>query len=171
MRALACNCTSKDVWYAAGVKAPPSHPVLISHDQVDGWWAMLFTHATVTARIDAVLMERHRISFSACEILCRLQESEPQAVSALASQLVSVSPTRASRLVQEQIDAGRLQRGADQGDGRVSLISFTETGHEYAETIKRTLEESMKEFFVDPLDDEDIAALTRIWAKIGKASD
>ena len=54
-------------WYAATVKAPPSKPLLISHDQVDGWWAMLFTHATVTARIDAVLMERHRISFSACE--------------------------------------------------------------------------------------------------------
>ena len=131
---------------------------------------MLFTHATVTARIDAVLMERHRISFSACEILCRLQESEPQAVRALASQLVSVSPTRASRLGQEQIDAGHLQRGADQGDGRVSLISFTETGREYAESVKRTLEESMKKFFVDPLDDDDIAALTKIWAKVANAN-
>ena len=90
---------------------------------------------------------------------------------ALASQLVSVSPTRASRLVQEQIDAGHLRRGADQGDGRVSLISFTETGREYAGTVKRTLEESMKRYFVDPLDDEDIAALTRIWAKLENASD
>jgi DNA-binding MarR family transcriptional regulator len=134
---------------------------------------MLFTRATVTARIDAVLMERHRISFSACEILCRLQDSdsEPQSVRALASQLVSVSPTRASRLVQEQIDAGHLQRGADQGDGRVSLISFTETGREYAETVKATLEEAIKKFFVDPLDDEDIATLTRIWAKLEHASD
>jgi DNA-binding MarR family transcriptional regulator len=153
------------------VKAPPSKPLLISHDQVDGWWALLFAHATVTARIDAVLMERHRISFSACEILCRLQESEPQAVRALASQLVSVSATRASRLVQEQIDAGHLQRGADQGDGRVSLISFTESGRGYAEAVKQTLEEAIKKFFVDPLGDEDIAALTRMWAKLEKASD
>jgi DNA-binding MarR family transcriptional regulator len=152
------------------VKAPESKPQLISHDQVDGWWALLFAHATVTARIDAVLMERLRISFSTCEILCRLQDSEPQAVRGLASQLVSVSPTRASRLVQEQIDAGHLQRGADQDDGRVSLISLTESGREYAESVKRTLEESMKEFFVDPLDDEDMAALIRIWAKLEKAS-
>jgi DNA-binding MarR family transcriptional regulator len=91
-------------------------------------------------------------------------------VRGLASQLVSVSPTRASRLVQEQIDAGHLQRGADQDDGRVSLISLTESGREYAESVKRTLEESMKEFFVDPLDDEDMAALIRIWAKLEKAS-
>jgi DNA-binding MarR family transcriptional regulator len=71
-------------------------------------------------------------------------------------------PSAAPRLVQEQIDAGHLRRGADQGDGRVSLISFTETGREYAETVKRTLEESIKKFFVDPLDDEDIAALTTL---------
>jgi DNA-binding MarR family transcriptional regulator len=171
MRARAYNCAGTRIWYAATVKAPPSKPLLISLDQVDGWWALLFTHATVTARIDAVLMERHRISFSTCEILCRLQESEPQAVHALASQLVSVSPTRTSRLVQEQIDAGHLRRGADQGDGRVSLISFTETGREYAESVKRTLEESMMKFFVDPLDDEDIAALTRIWTKLEHARD
>ena len=29
----------------------------------------------------------------------------------------------------------------------------------------------MKKFFVDPLDDDDIAALTRIWAKLENASD
>lgn len=156
--------------YAWPVKAPASKPLVISHAQVDAWWALLFIHATVTTRIDAVLMERHRISFSSCEILCRLQDAEPQPVRALASQLVSVSPTRASRLVQELIDAGHLQRGAHQGDGRVSLLSLTETGRRYAETLKETLEESIKKFFADPLDDEDIAALTRIWAKVENAS-
>ena len=80
-------------------------------------------------------MEKHRISFSAFEILCRLKEHEPQPVRTLASQLVSVSPTRASRLLQDLIDAGHLQRGADQGDGRVSLISFTKDGRKYVETV------------------------------------
>lgn len=83
--------------------------------QQDAWFALLFTHAAVTARIDAVLMDRHRISFSAFEILCRLKEREPQAIRSLASQLVSVSPTRASRLMQDLVDAGYLRRGADQG--------------------------------------------------------
>jgi DNA-binding MarR family transcriptional regulator len=46
----------------------------------------------------------------------------------LAGQLVSVSPTRASRLMQDLIDDGYLQRDADQGDDRVSLISFTPEG-------------------------------------------
>ncbi len=73
-----------------------------------------------------------------------------------------MSPARASRLVQELIDAGHLQRGADQGDVRVSLTSFTESGRQFAETAKRSFEESVKKHFVDPLDDDDIAALTRI---------
>jgi DNA-binding MarR family transcriptional regulator len=151
-----------------GVKAPVSQTQIISPDQVKGWFALLLTHATVTGRIDAVLTEQHKISFSSVEILCWLLETEPQSVRALAGKLVSVSPTRASRLVQDLINAGHLQRNADQGDGRVSLISFTESGRHFAETIKRTFEGSVKKYFVDPLDDDDIAAITRIWAKLEK---
>ena len=142
---------------------------IISQDQEDAWFALLCAHATVTARIDAVLMERHRISFSAAEILCRLRDREPQPVRALAGQLVSVSPTRASRLVQDLIDAGYLQRGADQADGRISLISFTDEGRRYTAEVSRTFEEAVRKYFTDPLDDEDIAAITRIWGKLQAA--
>src|SRR3954469_3727596 len=153
----------------ATVRTPVSKPRAISPDQVKGWFALLLAHATVTGRIDAVLMDQHKISFSTVEILCWLLETEPQSVRGLSGELVSVSPTRASRLVQELIDAGHLQRGADQGDGRVSLISFTDSGRLFAETIKRTFEGSVKKYFVDPLDDEDIAAIIRIWAKLEDA--
>jgi DNA-binding MarR family transcriptional regulator len=139
---------------------------LISQDEADAWFSLMFAHAAVTTRIDAVLMERHRLSFSAFEILCRLKERAPQPVRLLASQLVSVSPTRASRLMQDLVDLGYLQRGADQADGRISLISFTREGHRYAEEVARTFEELVKKYFVDPLDDEDIAAITRVWDKL-----
>src|SRR3954464_3080302 len=170
MRACACNWTSNQFeGILPSVKAPVSQLRIISPDQVNGWFALLFTHATVTGRIDAVLMDQHKISFSTVEILCWLLETEPQSVRGLSGELVSVSPTRASRLVQELIDAGHLQRGADQGDGRVSLISFTKSGRLFAETIKRTFEGSVKKYFVDPLDDEDIAAIIRISAKLENA--
>ena len=50
----------------------------------------------------------------------------------------------------------------------MSLISFTESGRHFAETIKRTFEGAVKRYFVDPLDDDDIAAITRIWTKLEK---
>ena len=152
------------------VKAPAAETLLISQAQRDGWFALIFAHAALTARVDADLMEHHRITFSAFEIFCRLRDSEPQPVRSLGSELISVSPTRASRIIQEHINAGHLQRGADQGDGRVSLVGFTESGREYAEAVERTFEESVKQHFVDLLDEEDIAALAQIWGKIRKAA-
>jgi DNA-binding MarR family transcriptional regulator len=149
----------------------PSHTVaqVISPEQQDAWFALLFAHATVTDRIDRELQEQHRISFSATEILCRLYGEEPQSVRALASQLVSVSPTRASRLVQELVDAGYLQRGSDQGDGRKSLISVTSKGRRYSEKVARTLENAILKYFIEPLDEEDVAAIVRIWEKLRAA--
>lgn len=149
----------------------PDHTAaeVITPVQQDAWFALLFAHASVTDRVDRDLQERHGISFSATEILCRLHDEEPQSVRALADRLVSVSPTRASRLVQELVDAGHLQRGADQGDGRRSLISFTPAGRSYSQEVARTFEDAILRYFIDPLDEEDIAAIVRIWDKLRAA--
>ena len=143
---------------------------LITREQQDAWYALLFAHASVTDRIDRVLQEQHGLSFSAVEILCRLHDDhQPQSLRSLANQLVSVSSTRASRLVQELVDAGYLQRGADQGDGRKSLISLTAAGRRYSEKVARTLENAILQYFIAPLDDEDIVAMERIWDKLRAA--
>jgi DNA-binding MarR family transcriptional regulator len=150
------------------IPSKPNHTSakLITPEQQDAWFALLFAHGSVTDRIDRVLREQHRISFSAAEILCRLHDEEPQSVRLLADQLVSVSPTRASRLVQELVDAGHLQRGADQGDGRKSLISFTDEGRIYSEKVARTLEDAILRYLIEPLDEEDVEAIVRIWQKL-----
>lgn len=149
----------------------PNHTAakLITPEQESAWVALLFAHASVTDRIDRELREKHQISYSATEILCRLHDEEPQSVRSLAAQLVSVSPTRASRLVQELVDAGYLQRGADQGDGRKSLISFTAEGRRYSKKVARTLEDAILRHLIEPLDEEDIAAIIRIWGKLRTA--
>src|SRR5882757_1491358 len=147
---------------------PRAAQPLITPVQEEAWFALLYAHALVTDRIEKILLERHGISFSSFEIVCRLIDREPQPVRALSAQLVSVSPTRASRLMQELVDSGRLRRGADQSDGRVSLVSLTEEGRSWASGVSRTFEEAVREHFVMALDPEDLAALTRIWEKLSK---
>ena len=49
------------------------------------------------------------------------------------------------------------------------MISFTRDGRRYAEKVSRTFEEAVLKYFIDPLDDEDVAALTRIWEKLQAA--
>jgi DNA-binding MarR family transcriptional regulator len=116
----------------------PDHTAaeVITPDQLDAWFALLFAHASVTDRVDRDLQEQHG---------------------------------RASRLVQELVDAGHLQRGADQGDGRRSLISFTPAGRRYSLKVARTFEAAILRYFIDPLDEEDIAAIVRIWDKLRAA--
>jgi DNA-binding MarR family transcriptional regulator len=151
-------------------KAKPSPTRRITPDQRDSWFALLSTHGFLTDRIDRILQAEHGLSFSSVEILCRMHDDdEPQSLRSLADQLVSVSSTRASRLVQELVDAGYVRRGADQGDGRKSLISFTPAGRRYSEKVARTLEDAIMRYFVEPLDDEDIAAIQRIWDKLRAA--
>src|SRR3954452_6787011 len=149
----------------------PDHTAakVITPEQQDAWFALLFAHASVTERINRDLQVEHGISFSATEILCRLYSEEPQSMRALADQLVSVSPTRASRLVQELVDAGYLQRGADQGDGRKSLIRFTPAGRSDSQEVARTFEDAILRYFIDPLDAEDVAAIARVRDKLRAA--
>lgn len=151
------------------MEAPRTTSKVISQPEQDAWFALLYAQSAMRSRIEAVLMDRHKLSFSAFEILCRLKDFEPQPVRSLAGELVTVSPTRASRLIQDLIDAGYLMRGANQEDGRISLISMTEEGRAYVQAVGQTFEESVRKFFVDPLDEEDIAALARIWRKLQAA--
>lgn len=148
------------------VRPTHSDPQLITMAQLEAVFALFLTHATVLDGIDRALQKRYDITFSAFEILSRLKDEEPQSVRSLADRLVSVSPTRASRLVQDLVDAGHLQRGADQGDGRRSLISFTAEGRRYAKEVCQVFEEAVQTHFIDHLDADDVAALTRIWDKL-----
>jgi DNA-binding MarR family transcriptional regulator len=152
-----------------GKLCAPSTEGLISPPQAEAMFGFLVSHATLTRRVDAVMMSRHKLSFSEFEVLCRVKDGEPISVRQVAEQLVSISRTRASRVVQDLIDRGYLRRSADQGDGRISLISFTAEGEAFAHQAAETFEEAVHRYFVAPLDDKDIAALNRIWAKLEDA--
>ncbi|MGW3984899.1 MarR family winged helix-turn-helix transcriptional regulator [Streptomyces mirabilis] len=131
------------------------------------WFGLLQTHARVTARIEADLLASHQLPYSAVEVLCHLWATrEPQPVRVLAGQLITISPTRASRVMQDLVDAGHLQRGADQDDGRISLISLTPNGLEFADAVTRTFQAAVRKHFLGPLDTDDLAAMARIWSKI-----
>ena len=138
----------------------------LSATEQSAWFALLFSHAAVMSHLDATLSERHGISFSACEILCHLQGSQPVPVRSVANKLVSISPSRASRVIQELVDAGYLRRSAEQSDGRISLISLTAAGRRYTTSVQHTFAEAAQRSFVQPLDDDDLAALCRIWQKL-----
>jgi DNA-binding MarR family transcriptional regulator len=144
---------------------------LISPTDYEALFALVSIHSMLQRRIDEVLMDEHKLSFSELEVLCRLKDLEPQSVRSLSEQLICISRTRASRVMQGLVDRGYLQRSADQGDGRISLISFTPEGEKFTHEAARTFEEAVRRFFIEPLDERDIAAIRRIWRKLEAATD
>ena len=121
-------------------------------------------------QVEADLMARHQITFSSAEILCHLRiAAQPQPVNDLAGQLVSVSATRASRLIQHLVDAGYIVRSSDQADGRISLISLTTVGQRFARTVSNTLKNAIATHYLLQLDEQDLAAMNRIWQKVYNA--
>ncbi len=121
----------------------------LTYEEEAAWLALLFSHATVMARVEAALADRHGISFSTCEILCGWPVS-PTSVRTLAGELVSVSPSRASRVIQELVNEGHLRRQAVQNDGRISLISLTPSGRRYTAAVQKTFAAVAYEHFVAP---------------------
>jgi DNA-binding MarR family transcriptional regulator len=139
--------------------------------QEQAWFGLLRAHSHVMRHVEADLMARHQVPFSTAEILCHLRIAPgPQSVNFLAGRLVSVSPTRASRLIQRLVDDGYVTRSSDQGDGRVSLISLTPAGQQFALMVSDSLKDSIAKEFIAPLDEEDLAAMDRIWNKLKQAS-
>jgi DNA-binding MarR family transcriptional regulator len=122
-------------------------------------------------RVEADLAARHQLPFSAVEILCHLRIAPaPQSVNVLAGQLASVSPTRASRLIQRLVDDGYVTRSSDQAGGRVSLVSLTPAGEQFALLVSDSLKDSIARQFIAPLDEEDLAAMDRIWTKLKQSA-
>jgi DNA-binding MarR family transcriptional regulator len=170
MRAQAFNCGQQISTYAGRVEQPTPLITNLPPDQERAWFSLLRVHAQVMRHVEADLMRRNQITFSSAEILCHLRiAAQPQPVNDLAGQLVSVSATRASRLIQNLVEDGYIVRSSDQAAGRISLLKLTASGEKFARTVSNTVRNAIAERFVAALDEEDLAAMARIWQKIAAA--
>lgn len=145
---------------------PLANPVVISGEALDAWFGLFRAQGVMRARIEPTLLREHQLTFSEFEVLCRCKDIEPIAVRALATELVTVSASRASRIVQRLVDDGFMQRAARQNDGRVSILSLTETGRARVAAASLTFEREVEKAFVDRLNDQDLTDLRRIWRKL-----
>lgn len=153
----------------------PQQPSLITKlapSQEQAWFSLLRVHAQVLRHVEADLLASHQLTFSTAEILCHLRVAErPQSVNDIAGRLVSVTATRASRLIQQLVDHGYVHRSSDQADGRISLVSLTPAGERFALTVSNTLKDSIAARYVASLDEADLAAMARIWQKVNDANE
>ena len=93
------------------------------------WRAFLHTHARVIRRLDAELQAERGLTLSGYEVLLRLRTAPKCGIrmSQLAEEVL-LSPSGCTRVVDQLVTRGLVERSRDPSDGRSQLAVLTERG-------------------------------------------
>src|SRR5215470_560247 len=135
--------------------------------QQQDWRAFVNGIARLTDRLDRVLRDRHGLSMPEYEILVRLSEAEQrrQRMADLA-QSVSHSRSRLSHTIGRLETDGLVRRESCEGDGRGVFAVLTEQGFAKLAAAAHDHVASVREYFVDVIDPEDLVAIGRAFRAV-----
>jgi DNA-binding MarR family transcriptional regulator len=131
-------------------------------------FGLLHVHATVVRAIDEALDEEHDTGLTGYELLIRLARLHPDGASVryLSDQVV-VSPSRVSRVAEEFVGRGLLERAVSPHDGRLSLVRLTPAGREALAGMEETFAGALTTHFLNLLSHEQVLSLGAIAHRLG----
>jgi DNA-binding MarR family transcriptional regulator len=134
----------------------------------EAMFALLFLNAELIRPIDDALIRHHGCGITGYEVLVRVAHMDPGGVSVryLSDQVV-LSPSRVSRLVDEFVKRGLLERATSLQDGRLSLVRLTNHGRDEADAIQATFNQVIQTAMLDRLSTEQIKTLIEIGHTLG----
>jgi DNA-binding MarR family transcriptional regulator len=135
---------------------------------IEALFGLLHIQSHVVRQIDEALDRAHGAGLSGFELLSRLERMHPDGASVryLAEQVV-VSPSRVSRLADEFVARGWLERAVSPHDGRLSLVRLTDDGRQSLQAMRHTLGEAVQTHFLDQLSSSQLSALVAICRALG----
>lgn len=135
--------------------------------QTDAWVGFLKAHSALVKALDADLIARHGLSLSAFEVLLRLSRSEEGylRMSDVAQQAF-LSQSRISRLVDQLVRDGLVERRACSRDSRVVYACITEQGRELLDRAEATHTAGVQQRFLSRLSAAERRQLGDIWRRI-----
>ena len=95
-------------------------------------FGLLFIQSRVVRPIDDALERAHQTNLTGFELLLRLGDLPDGASVRYLSDQVVISPSRVSRVAEDLVRRGLLERAASVHDGRLSLVRLTEAGRDRA---------------------------------------
>jgi DNA-binding MarR family transcriptional regulator len=142
----------------------------LRRDDAEAWFGLLHAQSTLMREVDAALIGAHRLSLSAFELLFRLSQAEEGQLSITAlAELVLISPSRVSRVVDDLAAEGLVERRRCASDARISYAAITDQGRGALPEIDATFAAAVRERFVDRLTRKDMDHLVAITRKLGVA--
>ena len=128
---------------------------------------LLHAHSTLVKQLDTEMTAAHGISLSAFEVLWRVAATDHgrMRMSELA-ELVVLSPSGLSRLVDRLEVDGMIERVACPGDGRAINATITEKGRQRLAAARDTQVEGVRNRFLSRFDAGEIAQLADYWERL-----
>jgi DNA-binding MarR family transcriptional regulator len=108
-----------------------SVPEKLTDLELEAWQAFLHAHAKVTQALDGELRRGHGLTWSQYDVLVRLARASERSLrmTELAHR-VMISPSGLTRVVDDLVDQGLIERDRGGGDARVVLARLTAKGRE-----------------------------------------
>ena len=131
------------------------------------WVGLLHAHATMVKQLDAELLTAHGLSLSAFEVLWRLATAEcgRMRMTELA-ELVLLSPSGLSRLVDRLESEGMIERIACPTDGRAINATITDAGRARLSASEATHFEGVRRQFLAHFSEAEVGQLGEFWLRL-----
>ncbi|WP_424887147.1 MarR family winged helix-turn-helix transcriptional regulator [Streptomyces sp. XH2] len=130
------------------------------------FYGLVWAGNTLSARVDQALTRTHGMPLSWFEVMLWLHGQDgPVAASDLGAKTL-LSRSQVSRVVDALQDRGLVVRVPSPTDARSVCIVLTDAGRSAFSEADETRRAALAEAFDDRLDDADIDALERVWAKL-----
>ena len=150
---------------AHGASGPPGAQI---HHGTEALFGLMHLHVTVVRAIDEALLQAHGTGLTGFELLLRLANLHPEGASVrFLSDHVVVSPSRVSRVTDEMVGRGLLERAASPHDGRLSLVRLTARGRDEVAAMEDTFGRALQTYFTGRLTEAQVAMLAGIADALG----
>ena len=134
----------------------------LSPSQLHAWQRFLQVNTDARRAVGRDLTEQSGLTESDYTILLHLAGQDACIRATSLAEAIEWEPSRLSHQLRRLEARGYIRRSADDGDGRASLVIITDAGRTAMRDAGGPHLSSVAEWFFEPLDDADVAALTRI---------
>jgi len=143
--------------------------VWLSEPQQRAWRAYINGSTLLFERLDRDLREQFDVSLPEYEILVRLSEQPDRCLRmAVLASSVSHSRSRVTHTIARMEGKDLVERSACPSDGRGVVASLTEKGWNCLVAAAPVHVEGVRKHLVDVANEEDLAAVGRVFAEVGR---
>jgi DNA-binding MarR family transcriptional regulator len=142
---------------------------LVRQPHLDAWRALLNAHAQMTRQIEDALSEADLPPLAWYDVLWPVYESKDRRLRMrdLADQVVTISRSGLTRLVDRIVDAGMLERDTTPGDRRGTDVILTRKGADLLKRMWPVYARVVNERFAEPLSEAKAKALHDALRRVG----